>query len=170
MRADIASGQCKAVPRRHAAGGFTLVELMITLSVAAILAAVAVPSYRSFIGSQRVRAASFDMTSVLLQARSEALKRNRAVTITATGGSWQNGWEMTTVHPTQGSLTLGRHEAFPGMTVTAPANTLVYAGNGRLSTGAASLSLSVATGSTTVARCITVNLSGIPASRNGACS
>ena len=106
MDADIVPGPWEAVPRRHAAGGFTLVELMVTLSVAAILAAAAVPSYRSFIGSQRVRAASFDMTSVLLQARSEALKRNRAVTVTATGGSWQNGWEMKSLNlPTYPKVT-----------------------------------------------------------------
>lgn len=169
MKADIVSDLCKAVPRRHAGGGFTLVELMISLSVAAILAAVAVPSYRTFISSQRIRAASYDITSVLLQARSEALKRNRAVTIAATGGNWQNGWEMTTIHPTQGSLMLSRHEAFPGMTVTAPTTTLVYAGNGRLSNGATFLSFSMANGSSTVARCVTVSLSGIPTSRKGAC-
>jgi type IV fimbrial biogenesis protein FimT len=45
-------------PGRYAVAGFTLVELMITVAVGAILLTAAVPSYRSFITDQRVKTAS----------------------------------------------------------------------------------------------------------------
>jgi type IV fimbrial biogenesis protein FimT len=164
MRAAILPGQCKRVPR-HADSGFTLIELMITIVIAGILAAVALPSYRSFVSGQRIKTAAFDLTAVLYHARSEALKRNADVTVSAATGGWQNGWTMTV-----GTAVVSSHEAFPGLSVTAAADSLVYRGNGRPSTSAASFSLSATGASATATRCITVNLGGLPASRSGACS
>ena len=77
---------------RRVAAGFTLAELMIAIAVLGIILGIAVPSMQSFILNQRVRSASFDLTSDFLFARSEATKRNANVTIAANGGSWQNGW------------------------------------------------------------------------------
>jgi len=56
--------------------GFTLVELMITLAVAAILLVIAVPSFRSIMLSSRLDTAANDLIASLNTARMEAIKAN----------------------------------------------------------------------------------------------
>ena len=80
--------------------GFTLVELIIALAVAAILLSMAVPSFRTTIQNNRLITETNDFVSALHLARSEAIKRRARVTLckstdgaacTATGG-WEQGW------------------------------------------------------------------------------
>lgn len=52
-------------PRRRRAGGFTLIELMITVAIAAILASVALPMYRTYVQRGRI----IDATSKLSDFR-----------------------------------------------------------------------------------------------------
>lgn len=81
---------------RSRAAGFTILELMTVVAVAAILAAVAAPSFSTFIDNQRLRNASFDLVSDLLLARSEALSRQRPVVVTPTtnASGWSDGWTL----------------------------------------------------------------------------
>lgn len=59
--------------------GFTLIELMVTIAVAAILLAVAVPSFRHLIISNRLTTAANNVVTAVTLARSEAIKRNANV-------------------------------------------------------------------------------------------
>lgn len=59
-------------PRRP---GFTLVELVIVLSVAAVLSAVAVPTFAAMLARQRLKAAAHHLQADLSLARQEALRR-----------------------------------------------------------------------------------------------
>jgi len=61
---------------RKCAKGFTVVELMITLGVIAILMVVAVPSFNNMINSNRLTTASNEIVAALNTARMEAIKRN----------------------------------------------------------------------------------------------
>lgn len=148
--------------------GFTLIELMITLSILVILLTVAVPSFREFIQAQRVKATSFDLLAAITYARSEALKRNSDVTLSAASGGWANGWSISI-----GSATL-RTQTGPdaSVTITSTANSLTYGRDGRTSgTGATTLQLAPnPTVSWISPRCISIDLSGRPNSKQGTCT
>lgn len=55
--------------------GFTLIEMMVTVTVLMILIAIAVPSLTSFIARNRLSTVTNEMVSSLFFLRSEALKR-----------------------------------------------------------------------------------------------
>ena len=67
--------------------GFTLIELMITIAISAILLSVAAPAYQSFIGSTALTTATNDLVAALNMARSEALKRDGQVSLRAANTS-----------------------------------------------------------------------------------
>lgn len=81
--------------------GVTMIELLIVLTIAAILAAIAAPSFTSLINSTRQNSAMSQLVADLNRARGEAIKRNVRVLICirnssgtdcGTGTDWQNGW------------------------------------------------------------------------------
>jgi len=76
--------------------GVTLIELLVTISIAAILMAVAVPGFQDFFRRNRVDNAASDFMAALNYARSEAIRRGNPVVIrnTAGGGNWGAGWVM----------------------------------------------------------------------------
>ena len=63
----------------HRTAGFTLIELLVTLTVAAILLAVAVPSFQNMMLSSRLSTSANAVANALSLARSEAVKRNQNV-------------------------------------------------------------------------------------------
>tara|TARA_R110002049_G_scaffold255471_2_gene431026 strand:+ start:285 stop:839 length:555 start_codon:yes stop_codon:yes gene_type:complete len=80
------------------AKGFTLIELMVVISIIAILASLAVPSFTDVIRRQKVTGEANVLFSLIYLARSEAIKRNSIVTICKSnnaaqcGGTWSDGW------------------------------------------------------------------------------
>ncbi|MCK9604947.1 MAG: GspH/FimT family pseudopilin [Methylomonas sp.] len=74
--------------------GFTLIELMVTVAIAAILLGVAVPNFSSAIVRSRLTANTNEFITSLNLARSEAIKRGQQVVVRKTGANWENGWQV----------------------------------------------------------------------------
>jgi prepilin-type N-terminal cleavage/methylation domain-containing protein len=76
-------------------GGFTMIELIVTMSVVAILTAIAIPSFVAISQGERRIAEVNDMVLALNYARSEAVKQNSPTGVSVTAnGSWAGGWNV----------------------------------------------------------------------------
>lgn len=144
--------------------GFSLIELLFAIAIAAIFMALAAPSFRDFIAGQRVKTASYDISYTLTGARSEAIKRNLNVVLAPVSGDWQNGWTVTA-----GTTTIAQHEPFVDLTITGPATNLTYNSSGRLTAGVTPFTISSSVSAGVTPRCTRVDLSGLPSSKTGAC-
>ena len=76
------------------ARGFTVIELMITVAVAVVLVALALPSFRGTIISNNVTQTTNALLHDLNIARSEAVRRGTLVAVISNSGSgnWSSGW------------------------------------------------------------------------------
>ena len=71
---------------KYEQGGFTLIELMFTIVILAVLVAIGIPNFRGFILNGHMTAAANDLLSDVSLARSESVKRRIPVVVCATSG------------------------------------------------------------------------------------
>jgi type IV fimbrial biogenesis protein FimT len=148
------------------ATGFTIIELLVVVMVLAVLATLAAPSFQTFMATQQLKTASFDLYSSLVFARTEAIKYSSGVVrIESVNSDWSQGWTVSYV-PTTGianATVLRRREASPRVSISeAGSNTFFeFRRNGRPTT-AISLSLTVNGHSEIQGRCVFADPSGNP--------
>ena len=81
--------------------GFSILELMITLTLMAIISALAVPSYQHAVEKRRITSGAESIAAFVSTIQTESIKRNRAVRVSySTGayGSWCIGAENADEH------------------------------------------------------------------------
>ena len=119
--------------RTHQHSGFTLVELLVTISILAIITALAAPALETFVSRSAMRGISGDFTLGMQRARSEAINRNMCVTMcmssntslsppkcTVTGDNWGVGWIVFLNPSCDKSITVANPK-----TVASPLETVV---------------------------------------------
>lgn len=96
--------------------GFTLIELIVTIAVAIILATVAVPSFQTIIKNNKLATTANDLISGIALARTEAIKRGARVSMCASTDqatcstsrtNWDSGWLVFTDPDADGVLDAG---------------------------------------------------------------
>ncbi len=130
---------------RTNAQGFTLVELMVTLAVAAILTVIGIPAYQDLVRRNRLVTTANAVATDLVTAKSEAIRRGRAVNVSALSGNgdWTSGWRIWVDQNANGTFDAGTDlelEAHPAlahleMNATTNVSTVAFNGMAEASTG-----------------------------------
>lgn len=170
--------------------GLTLIELMVALAVAIVLAAIGVPAYNTFVSKNVLASEINGFSSQLQLARSEALKRGTHVLFCITyvdgdgdercdaaPGTWKASQAMTVWVDEDGDSVVDAGEDLLGQMLRSPKITLSTSGStgfefserGVLTSPASNIALQVAGDSTTL-RCLTILPSGSVHKEKGACS
>lgn len=147
--------------------GFTLLEVLITLAVAAILLGIAVPSYRSVVARNSIAANVNDFVAGLNFSRSEAVTRGRKIQICSSGNQqtcsgtpdWSNGWVIyvddgtSDPKPTDETRLRVKGPSGSGFTITTTsAKSLSFNSNGFAEVGATFTAASDASSTQTIIR------------------
>jgi type IV fimbrial biogenesis protein FimT len=162
--------------------GFTLIEMMVTVVLLAVLIAAVAPSFRGVILDNRAATQANALVSSLMLARSEAIKRNARVVIcqsdsgaTCDDSDWTTGWILwadtnaDTVIDT-GEIVQTQDKLASRFTLTPePAGpSVTYLPDGSL-LAAGSFELLSPDGDADYGRCIDVDLTGRPRVTKGTC-
>ena len=119
---------------RYRAIGFTLVELMVTISIMSILLAIAAPSYNTTIASTRMSGEINSLLGSLNLARSEAVKRGLQVDVCPQAGGvcgtgvtdWSSGWYVVVDSTSTNIKILNLSTHTPSDTLTSTLTTYPY--------------------------------------------
>ena len=111
-------------------GGFTLVELMITLVVMIVVLAIGMPGIAQLRSNGELTATTNELLAALNYARSEAVRRGTAVSVNPAGGGWSDGWS---VNDAGGAALRVFPEPAANSTVTASVSPIVYQSLGNVS-------------------------------------
>ncbi|MBC7513461.1 MAG: GspH/FimT family pseudopilin [Herminiimonas sp.] len=143
--------------------GFTLVELMVAVTIVAIFMGIAMPSFTTLTGRIKAKSVASELHATLLKARSEALMRNVSIEVRPKSGNWKNGW---TVAYSAATVLLDDRGETAGVTVTGPVS-VTFNAAGRLPPATPPPFIITSLGANPTITCVSVDLSGRPYSKVG---
>jgi type IV fimbrial biogenesis protein FimT len=85
------------------AGGFTLLELIVAMTITGMLLMLGMPSFTTFLRNSEIRSTAESISNGLRAARSEATRLNRPVSFTLAGGG-DTSWSINIFNPVTGTL------------------------------------------------------------------
>lgn len=158
--------------------GFTLIELMVTISIMAILAAIAFPSFQGTMRSNQVATTSNELLASVALARSEAIRARGGGMCTsldgkACGGDWNSGWLIWTDSNGNKAVDVGEPivryvQAKSKLVMDGSATTIAFDSRGRARDGKQTIALHPQ-GVTTPARCVYISATGQTRIAEGVC-
>ncbi len=158
--------------------GLTLIELLIGLVVMAVLLSIAVPSFQTLRHQNTVRSAGMAIYADLQLARSEAIKRNKDITVCFTGSGTSN-WsyqinDLVDSSDCDGSINeiieTSNSQDYPAVTLTSsythlafkPRRNTLTSGNVTLSNGSQEMKV-ISWNNSIIRTCSDDELIGVPA-------
>lgn len=131
---------------KRRAPGFTLIELMVALAVAAIILTIGVPAFTSMIKNHRQSVRANEVLAAVYLARSEAIKRNHAISLcgssagTKCDGGWAAGWLVYDDANANGKVDVGEairsFRARAGATIAASLDPILFGSDGAVASAA----------------------------------
>lgn len=153
---------------RHAfrQSGFTMTEMLVTLTIIAVLAGLTGIAVPSLVASTKAKAATSDLMVSFAKARSLAITRNTNVTVVPGNGGWASGWQVVDCGT---NSVVDNHAPVSAISVSGPSGSVVYNPSGRLQPGSTPPTFVVSGQSSgnTAYRCLSIELSGRPYTKAG---
>lgn len=125
-------------PPPNPARGFTLVELMVTIAIAAILLSIAIPSFQATMAKSQLASHTNEFLAAMATARNEAIKNNTHGLLCAStdgascnGTAWSNGWIVCVDTNRNGNCNAGEQVS----NIRSAINGLSIQGNASVATG-----------------------------------
>ena len=122
---------------RTFATGFTILELMVALTIAALLLTIGMPSFTTFVRNSEIRSTAESISNGLRVARTEATRLNKPVSFTFVVGGGNPGWAINEFNPTTAVLVQPPFQQYAKLeagksakAVTTPANAVSVTFNG----------------------------------------
>lgn len=162
--------------------GFTLIELMVTLAIAAIVITQGIPAFTNTVQNSRISTNTNDLVADINIARSEAISRNVAVILCRSddprlagagcdgAGAWTSGWMVFADDDGSGTfeaandtlIRIGQPASAPVFINSNGVNSIQYNSNGMTASAADSVFAVCDTRGTDFGREIRVNTTGRP--------
>jgi type IV fimbrial biogenesis protein FimT len=122
---------------RMFAAGFTILELMVALTIASLLMTIGMPSFTTFVRNSEIRSTAESISNGLRVARTEATRLNKTVSFTFVVGGGNPGWAINEFNQTTTTLVQPPIQQYAKLeagksskAVTTPANAVSVTFNG----------------------------------------